>query len=650
MDARLEDFELGALLGQGGMATVHRAVWLTNGLEVALKLIQGNVSDDPTHLERFRREARAAMALSHDNICRVYAAGEGDDGRLFMAMEIVDGGSVRDLKQRCGGSLPAALAIEIIGQLLAALDVAHRAGIVHRDLKPANLMLTRAGVLKLVDFGIARSSSDNTLTATGMLVGTPAFMSPEQVQGETLDGRSDLFSAGLVLHELLCGKSPYHADNPGTSLVKVLKDEVPNTFDVLFGIDPAIEAFHSKLTAKDVNDRYADAATALKALQPILDEQRRRRPQLLAEALRDPRGVRAQLVREQAAAEFARGQRLVEQHGHVVAAALAFENATQLDASLTEAFDELAATSAALDFHTDVRIDARIAEAQQALSTSPAHPGVLKRLADLHRAAGNMREAARYLKRYLRQKDDAAALQQLVVMLWGPNADPALVTGTLHRLRTRDIVAGVKTGGMPALRPDKPAAASAFSPTQRAAMAEATARARNDVVAMSADIDEGFFSRLHERFGAWLWVGVGAVVVVAGIAVAARGTSALVHTAQKDLKAHAEGEVIADENAVFGYQGTKLNEAKNALERGSYVACSVAAAQSLAGESTAKLVLDAKWLIAQCSLLAGDVSAAADALQDFKDNANIKDRRFELAKAQLAAIARGEVPVGLQRY
>jgi serine/threonine-protein kinase len=178
------------------MAVVHRAVFRPTGEEVALKLILGNNESDPTFMERFRREVKATIGLSHPNICRVIGAGE-DAGRLFMAMEIIDGGSVRELKQKFGGRMPLQLAVELTAQLLAALGEAHTHGVIHRDLKPANLMLTTSGLLKLVDFGIAKSSSDATLTATGMLVGTPAFMSPEQVRGGPApDGLKEPVSGG----------------------------------------------------------------------------------------------------------------------------------------------------------------------------------------------------------------------------------------------------------------------------------------------------------------------------------------------------------------------------------------------------------------------------------------------------------------------
>ncbi len=668
-EATLADFETGPVLGQGGMATVYRATDKRTGEVVALKLMLANVADDPTFIERFRREARATMALQHENICRVLAAGEGE-GKLFMAMEVIDGGSVRELKQKFGGKLPPQLAAEIVAQLLQALGAAHKLGVIHRDLKPANLMLTRAGVLKLVDFGIAKSSSDNTLTATGMLVGTPAYMSPEQVKGDDLDGRSDLFSTGLIFHDLMCGRSPYYSDNPGTSLMKVLQEEVPGIFDVLFGVDAVVEAVHGRLTAKEKEERFADAAAAVAALKPYLEKVRARYPRLISECLRNPAGMKQLLSREQADAELQRARSLLQRHGPVHAAALALENAMHLDPSLEDARLELEAIAPQLGFHAEIIDDPRIQEALQQLKKAPSNAGVLKRLADLHKASGNLRESARFMKRYLRLKDDAAALQQLVTLLHGPGSDPALVTGTIGKLRTQDIMAGLKTGGMAGVRTEPPlrertqSALKNLDTQKRAAIADAARQSPTGQVravgptmsSEAADLatrtedDYGPIARLREQLGAWWWVAVGAVVVVVIVIVASRLVVSGVTVAQEGLIKHVEGQAIDEEKTVFNLQTTKLNEARAALEKGSFVACGIAASQALEGEKTAKFVLDAYFIIAQCSLMAGDVSSAKERLQDFKDNANMSDKRFEIAKDQLKAIARGETPGAVRKW
>ena len=368
---------------------------------------------------------------------------------------------------------------------------------------------------------------------------------------------------------------------------------------------------------------------------------------------------------------------LTQRHGPIHAAALALENAVHIDPSFQAAQDRLTQVAGDLGFHTEVVSDPRIAEAAEALKKQPQHPGLLKRLADLHRAAGNMRECAKYLKRYLRQKEDSAAVQQLLALLWGPGSDQGLVTGTIQRLRTQDIVAGIKTGGMSALKPEKSLkerASATMTAEQRAAVAAAAQRGGATGVQSNAQAtgatsprtggfhttsDEARFiagmagessvlEDLKERFGALFWVGAAGAVVLIFVVGAAIMSKTLVTAAQKDIADHAAGEILHQEDHMFNFQQTKLNEAAAAMKKGNFVGCVVAATVALEGEKTAKMVLNAKWMQAQCSLMAGDVSTAREALQDFKDNANIKDKRFELAKTQLKAIERGETPGGIR--
>ena len=634
----LSDFELGPVLGQGGMATVYKAHFIPTGETVALKLMAGGLNDDAVFLERFRREADATSRLEHDNICRVIAAGQSD-GKLFMALELIDGGSVRDLKARFGGTMPTQLATEITVQLLAALAEAHKHGIIHRDLKPANLMLTKSGLLKLVDFGIAKSNNDVTLTATGMLVGTPAYMSPEQVRGDPLDGRSDLFSAGLILHDLLIGKSPFFSDNPATSLMKVMRDEVPAIFDSVFGVDPVLEAAHARLTMKNPAGRYVDAIAAIAAMKPYVEKVRAAHPRLIAEALDNPAGIRQVLLREQANAEVARANLLMQRHGGPVpAAALALENAINLDPSLEPARLKLKSISPLLGFQEGVVDDPRIRESVSALEQNPNNPGVLKRLAELHRAKGSLREAAKYLRRYLRLKEDPAALQQLTTLLYGPNSDPALVSMTLPRLQTMDIVQGVKTGGMPAIRPDKPIQRP---PTIVNLDLAAAQSARASVVAAAVP-DDGAFQRFREAFGSYMWVALPLLLVLGIIFIAAKGVTGGVNLAQKDMKRHVENEAITMQNQAWGMSRTSLFKAEELLKTGDAVRCIIETSRAMEANKNADLMLDAYWLRAQCNLLRRDKSAAEADLRDFTKYAQITDSRRQKAQEQLDALMKGK--------
>ncbi|MDP2339698.1 MAG: serine/threonine-protein kinase [Deltaproteobacteria bacterium] len=212
-EAPLSRFTRGRELGQGGMATVFAAVDNETGTTVALKLLAGVLEEEAR--ARFLREVRTSAALKHDNVCRLIAYGlkTNDDDANFIAMELVDGDTLHAFSRTAKKAsmvdprraLPARVAAEVLRQLLAGLGSAHALTVLHRDLKPGNVMIARDGTVKLLDFGIARSMGDETVTKTGDVVGTPAFMSPEQVQALPLDPRSDLFSLGVTIQSALRG-------------------------------------------------------------------------------------------------------------------------------------------------------------------------------------------------------------------------------------------------------------------------------------------------------------------------------------------------------------------------------------------------------------------------------------------------------------
>jgi len=265
-------YEIGAVIGRGGMAEVHEGRDLRLGRRVAIKILRPDLAKDPTFQARFRREAQSAASLNHPNIVAVYDTGqdtlspEGDNGEPavvvpYIVMEFVDGMTLRQIVASGRRLLPER-ALEITAGILSALDYAHRHGIVHRDIKPANVMLTRTGDVKVMDFGIARAINDvsSTMTSASAVMGTAQYLSPEQARGEVVDARSDLYSTGVVLFELLTGKPPFTGDSAVAIAYQHVSEmpAIPSTIDP--GVSPEIDAVVMRALAKRADERYQSAS------------------------------------------------------------------------------------------------------------------------------------------------------------------------------------------------------------------------------------------------------------------------------------------------------------------------------------------------------------------------------------------------------
>ncbi|MGA3168524.1 MAG: serine/threonine-protein kinase, partial [Terriglobia bacterium] len=223
-------------LGGGGMGVVYKAEDTKLHRQVALKFLPDEVSKNPQALERFQREAHAASALNHPNICTIYDIDE-HAGRPFIAMEFLEGVALKVHIER--GPLPVLDTLDLACQMAEALAEAHAHGIVHRDIKPANVMLTKTGRVKLVDFGLARLPEMAGVTATGAALGTPAYMAPEQVRGETIDGRADLWALGVVLYEMLAARHPFASESVQGILHGVLNRAPEPVERLRSGLPPA---------------------------------------------------------------------------------------------------------------------------------------------------------------------------------------------------------------------------------------------------------------------------------------------------------------------------------------------------------------------------------------------------------------------------
>ncbi|WP_406202049.1 protein kinase [Kitasatospora sp. NBC_01560] len=253
-------YELIEILGVGGMATVWRGLDHVLGRQVAVKVLNGGLADDPRFAERFGREAQHAAMLVHPRIVMVFDSGV-DQGSPYIVMELVQGQSLAAVLARQPG-LPVERAVGIAAAVCEALVVAHGAGLVHRDIKPGNIMITDDGGVKVVDFGIARAGSSHNLTQTASVLGTAAYLSPEQATASPLDGRTDLYAVGCVLTEMLTGATPFTAETPVAIAFKHVSEAPLPPSARRAGVPAALDAAVLRLLAKDPADRPADAAAA----------------------------------------------------------------------------------------------------------------------------------------------------------------------------------------------------------------------------------------------------------------------------------------------------------------------------------------------------------------------------------------------------
>ncbi|GAB2865828.1 Stk1 family PASTA domain-containing Ser/Thr kinase [Streptomyces deserti] len=260
-------YQLRDLLGQGGMASVHLAYDSVLDRQVAIKTLHTDLGREQAFRERFRREAQAVAKLTHTNIVSVFDTGEDDlDGMTtpYIVMEYIEGrplGSVLDEDVRHYGAMPADKALKITADVLAALEISHEMGLVHRDIKPGNVMMTKRGVVKVMDFGIARAmqSGVTSMTQTGMVVGTPQYLSPEQALGRGVDARSDLYSVGIMLFQLVTGRLPFDADSPLAIAYAHVQEEPPVPSSVNRSLPPAVDALIARALKKNPNERFPSA-------------------------------------------------------------------------------------------------------------------------------------------------------------------------------------------------------------------------------------------------------------------------------------------------------------------------------------------------------------------------------------------------------
>jgi serine/threonine protein kinase len=449
-------------LARGGMATVLEAWDERLGRRVALKVIRSDVAEDPTFLDRFRHEVQLHSALDHPNVLALTDWGAAPEP--FIAMEYVDGGTLRTLLDRAG-RLPPELALFVAAEICRGLSAAHEKGIVHRDVKPQNVLLSSAGEVKVADFGISRTSEMTRLTLTGSVVGTPAYMSPEQAMARPLDSRSDLFSVGALLYEMLSGTSPFQADNPATTLRRVVDEVPPPLMDADPTIPFACEKVVARLLSKNPKGRFPAAAEAARSLDAAREEMGLRSP---AEAFRRflerPEAEWRERNRRLSRAHLHRARDLAASPAASPEAAL-WEalQASLLDPSDTEAGTLAGSLARATGYRLDRNARTRTLELEARHRAEPDDVGLALQLA---KAAKIDRDFLRLMGAFLRLRevpvDDPYVKGQIASLVARPSSDETDPT------RRVAAAAPSPSGSGPAApRPQAPARDPARTPPAR---------------------------------------------------------------------------------------------------------------------------------------------------------------------------------------
>jgi serine/threonine protein kinase/predicted negative regulator of RcsB-dependent stress response len=395
-------------VGQGGMASIHLYENRVTGETLAVKSLHPHTMGERDAVTRFFHEVQASLRLDHINIVKVLGYGEWHS-KPTMVMEFVDGGDLKNLEERVG-IIPSEIACYITYQILKGLDYSHRLGIIHRDIKPSNILIDRTGEIKITDFGISRVSDLTRLTHSGEVLGTPAYMSPEQAEGKNIDERSDLFSTGVVLYEMLTNHNPFIAENPSITLLNIIRCDPKPIFDLNPAVSFRIENFVDKLITRAAGERVQSASDAAKEIKSILSDLQDEAvtQETFQQFLVDPESYCSQRRVRESLEFLERGKILLhEDRDQPEAAIVEFYKSLFLDPDQIEAQQYITSITEKFGFSSEKQPSDKILELEAVLTKDPSNVAVLLQLVKRCRAEGAILKAVSYSKRLarLRPKD-----------------------------------------------------------------------------------------------------------------------------------------------------------------------------------------------------------------------------------------------------
>jgi Protein kinase domain len=444
---RIDHYRIVRRIALGGMAEIFEAVDERSGRTVALKKILPHIATDPDFLDRFFHEIRIQISLKHPNLVELLDCSPARE-LAYIVMEYVDGGELNGLRRK-SGRFPWEIALFATQEALNGLAAAHAKGVIHRDIKPENIMWTRDGCVKIGDFGISHAAHLTRLTHTGTVVGTPAHMSPEQARGEELDARTDLFSLGTVLYELLCGYNPFTADSIAASLRRVaeVEPDLPSLLDP--SIPPSVDTFLRKLHVKDRTLRFASAAAASDALHVLYEKECVTRPGVLFRTfVEDPATFVAERNQRLAKESAAAAERLLGDSSARPEEALWAAYRTVACTPDDPAAQTLLRTAATRAGQREKPLDnARIRELEEALKKEPDNLALLLQLAKLYRLEHDFLNLMRFFHRLQTlTPPDPYTQGQIASLLSGGEPIPGGATRAVPQF----------AGGAPRILPDAP--------------------------------------------------------------------------------------------------------------------------------------------------------------------------------------------------